>query len=204
MLVKYLPKIVFTLTIIVFFAQSLGSVRAQEAVSTDPVIKDVAGLRLQLVEHTQDPSSQQVKFELVIYSQIDSDRVQVTWTVKGSGKLNNESKQTIAKIESGKVYRAEALVQPQAQGTIELSAKVEAFAADGIRLSTASQTIGVYPSREIFPITANYRIAQIALVLRAISAVGIILILGFFLAKFAYKLFRKWLDRDEHEELAAE
>lgn len=174
---------------------------AQENTTTEPVIKDVEGLRLQLVQHTQDPVTQQVKFELVVYSQVESDRVQVTWTVSGSGKLVNDPKQTIPKIEKNQVYRVEGIVLPQVQGTIDLLVKVEAFAADGVRLSTARQTVGVFPTKEVYPITSQYRIAQIAIFIRTLSILGIVIIVGFFAIKFGYAKFREWLDHDDPDKI---
>lgn len=162
-----------------------------------PEIKDVKGLRLQLVQHTQDPQNQHVKFELIAFSQITSDRVQITWNVTGSGRLVSDSKQTLSNIEVNKIYRLDADVLPQIQGTMEVSAKIEAFAADGTYLATARQIVGVYPSKEVYPLTTNYRIGQIVVFLRTADILGIVAIVGFLLLRIAYTQFRKWLTRAE-------
>src|SRR5688500_16466537 len=46
-------------------------------------IDDFSGLRAELNQYTQDASSKEVTFEMVLKSNVDSDRVRVTWELEG-------------------------------------------------------------------------------------------------------------------------
>lgn len=167
-----------------------------ETEDTKAVIQDVEGLRLELVQRTQDPGSLEVQFDLFVYAQINSDRVQVTWQVGGSSELKSPETQTL-NVQSGRTYTVSATVLPRQLGTTDISATVQAFSASGTYLATAKKTFGTYTSGEVYPVSGEYRLAQIANVLRWGSVLGMVVIAGIWLAGFVKARLNVWLHKDE-------
>lgn len=160
-----------------------------------PVIQDVEGLRLNLVQRTQDPITGQVQMDLIIYPQVSSDRVQLSWEVAGVSEALSPKVQVIS-LKAGNQYVVSFLLKPRQLGLTDVVVRVEAFAADGIYLSTARKSYGSYASGEVFPITNEYRLAQVINTARTLALIGIVLIGAFWLGKFAYTKIQIWLKRD--------
>jgi hypothetical protein len=59
-------------------------------------IEDVEGLRIELNQSTQDPSSKRVKFEMTLHPTVNSDRVRITWEIGG--------KSTVPEVEEMNAY----------------------------------------------------------------------------------------------------
>jgi hypothetical protein len=151
------------------------------------VIQDVEGLRLQIVQHTQDPQSKEV---------ITSDRVQVVWSVSGVSRLLTSDVMSLS-VEPDKSYVVSAFIVPQGFGTTQVLARVQAFQADGTYISTATKTIGSLATQEVVPVTTQYRVAQIVLFIRTFALVVLLLILVVILAIAGFIRFNKILDRND-------
>jgi hypothetical protein len=160
------------------------------------VIQDVEGLRLQIVQHTQDPQSKEVRLDVVVYSQITSDRVQVVWSVSGVSRLLTSDVMSLS-VEPDKSYVVSAFIVPQGFGTTQVLARVQAFQADGTYISTATKTIGSLATQEVVPVTTQYRVAQIVLFIRTFALVVLLLILVVILAIAGFIRFKKILDRND-------
>jgi len=149
---KLLPKLF--LSVVAFAAcANLFPLQAQQANAQDeqPVIQDVQGLRLQIAQHTQDPYTKEVRLDVVVYSQITSDRVQVVWSVNGVSKLLNPAGGVVTlSVQPNQYYVTSAVILPQGLGNTQIVARVQAFQADGTYISTASKNIGSLGSRDVF------------------------------------------------------
>src|SRR5260221_14128550 len=54
-------------------------------------ISDVEGLRAEFKQDVEDPSTKIVKFTMVLKSNIDSDRVRITWTTLGPNFITQDN-----------------------------------------------------------------------------------------------------------------
>lgn len=162
----------------------------------DAVIEDVEGLRIELIQRTQDPVTQEVQFELVVYSQINSDRVQVTWQVSGVSERLTEEKKNLV-VASGGKYVISMRLKPRQLGVTDVLARVEAYAADGVYLATAKKSFGSFASGEVFPATTEFRVIQLLISLRAIALVVAVIISAYWIGTYAYKRIQAWLHRDD-------
>lgn len=162
---------------------------------SEPVIQDVEGLRLELVQRIQDPTTMQVRFDLIVYPQITSDRVQVSWEVVGVSEVLSPKVQVL-NLVAGNQYAVSLTLKPRQLGLTDIVARVEAFAADGVYLSTARKSFGSYATGEVFPVTTEYRVAQVVNLARTLAFVGVVGIMLYWLARYAYKRIQQWLKRD--------
>jgi len=199
MRIKLLPKIlVLSLLTLVFAAQPVWAQEASiETMEEQPaVIQDVEGLRLQIVQHTQDPVTKEVRLDVVVYSQITSDRVQVVWQVNGVSRLLTPDTNSLT-VAPDKSYVVSATILPQGFGTTQVLARVQAFQVDGTYISTATKTIGSLATQEVVPITTQYRVAQIVLFIRTFALVVLVLIIAIILTVLGFVQFKKILDRND-------
>ncbi|MCA9378790.1 hypothetical protein KC640_00015 [Candidatus Dojkabacteria bacterium] len=154
-----------------------------------PVITDVEALRLQLVQYTQNPENKDVKFDLVISPTFSSDRVQVTWQAIGVSEIISDTVQQISLL-AGEDKTVSFVIRPRGLGATDVRARVEAFAADGTYSATASKTIGTFENAEVFPITNEYRIAQLLVLVKNVSLIAVVIIGSYLLIRFVYKKLR--------------
>ncbi|MBL8015146.1 MAG: hypothetical protein JNK26_03080 [Candidatus Doudnabacteria bacterium] len=181
------------LGLLLVFPTDLVAQELSETESTVPVIQDVDGLRLQLVQRTQDPTSGEVQFDLIVYPKITSDRVQLTWSVNGASELLSAEKQVL-NLVAGNYQVISAVVKPRQLGVTDLLARVEGFTAGGVYLATAKKTFGSFATGEVFPLTGEYRFAQIVGGIRTLAIAFIVLILIYWIVSFARQKLRAWLD----------
>jgi len=162
-----------------------------DAVDDQIVIKDVEGLRLNLVQQTQDPGTKEVRFDLVIYSQITSDRVQISWSVTGSSELITDKSESMY-LTPGNTYTASATVKPRTFGATKLIVTVEAYEIEGTYISTASKEFGTFTNGEIYPITDEYKAAQLTYYLQFVAIIIIVILFLGVTIIFLLKRFTKW------------
>lgn len=198
-------KRVFSTTLLVFllsmgfpmliYAQSQLQEGA-EAIEFDASTKitDVEGLQLELVQNTQDPGSKEIQFDLVIKSEITSDRVQIIWEVNGKSEIVNTEQQVCTlSVAKGETYRVSLTIKPRAFGITDISAKVEAFQIDGTRVASASKTIGSYENGEVFPPTEGHDLAKTLYFARILGTVAVGVLGTVAVGYFAYRRFNRWL-----------
>lgn len=189
-------KLVYLLAVLVLSIIPLHVLAATQeeqldAVNDQVVIKDVEGLRLNLVQQTQDPGTKEVKFDLVIYSQITSDRVKVSWTVTGSSELITDKSENLY-ITPGNTYTASATIKPRTYGATKLIVVVEAYEIEGTYISTASKELGTFTNGEIYPITDEYKAAQLTYYLKFIAIIIIGILVLAVVVLLLLKRFTKW------------
>jgi hypothetical protein len=161
-------------------------------------IKDVEGLRAEFKQYTQSPDSKEVKFEMILKSTIDSDRVKITWSLSGAslfapGQLETRN----IKVAAGQSYSIPITIIPAGYGITELFGKAEAFKPDSTYLVTVRKNFASNQSSEILPLTDDYNNSKTLSLVRTILIVIVILagvLLGGF---FGVKRFSKWLNKNE-------
>ncbi len=199
---KYIRPTIATLGLfLVVLVLPIGALAQQVADQTTqdqtPVIQDVQGLRLQIAQHTQDPYTKEVRLDVIVYSQITSDRVQVVWTINGVSRLvSPDNGIATLSVVPNTYYVTSAIISPQGIGNTQIVARVQAFQADGAYISTASKNIASQANRDLFPSTPQYVAAQIALAVRGFAAFALIVIILIVLGYLIFLQFKKWLDRD--------
>jgi hypothetical protein len=162
-----------------------------------PVIEDVEGLRLKLVEHSQEPDTKEIVFDIVIYSQIRSDRVQLNWSIDGVSTLESEGNQLSFRVDPGTVKKVRIVVKPRDRGVSNLRIRVEAFEVEGTYLATAFQRVYSLEDGTRLPRTDTYRFNQVVAMVRGVAQF-LLYLFGFLLvASAGYGVFRRWLDLKE-------
>lgn len=172
-----------------------------------PQIQDVDGLRAEFKEYTQDPATKKIKYEMILHSNIDSDRVRITWTTTGANVFDPQDAYTIVgtsargdiAIKKGQTYSIPIVVTVTGSGVNELFGKAEAFLAQSTYIATVRKDYASNESAEVLPLTDQYNQAKTQNTI--LNVVLIIVIVVVILASlfFALKLFLKWLDRDERD-----
>jgi len=195
----------FTQVISPVVAQSSSSVGStdlsQSALSVQdqpPVIQDVEGLRASFIQHTQDPDTKTVRFEMILKSDIDSDRVEINWYLNGVSYFNDKSQQTKRiSISKGKTYSIPIDITVEGYAVTEVRATAEAFKADNTYLVTIRKDFASNSDFEVMPITSDYTTAKnlsllkkfaILIVVIAVLSVGIF---------FGVKAFTKWINKND-------
>ncbi len=167
-------------------------------------IKDVPGLKAELKQYVQDPKSKAVKFEMILTSNVDSDRVRIVWEVKGKSKFAPNSRTTYqTKIAKGGKYSIPIEVIPASGpnsteiGVSELFGKVEAFELGESFVVTVRKNFASTSDGEILPITDDYRAAKRN---QTLMSIGFYIILALAIvggSAIAIKIFLKWFREDD-------
>jgi len=160
------------------------------------VVEDVEGLRAVFKEYTQDPDSKIVKYEMTLKSNIDSDRVKVTWTLRGvSSFLDKTQASKNITVVKDKTYSIIIELLPGSKGVTELVGKAEAFTVNGNFVATVRKNFAINSDLEILPLTDDYNSAKRFSTIRNLVITAVILIAigaGLF---YAFKKIRFWLSR---------
>lgn len=194
-----MKKFIFTL---LFLFILTNPVIAQDENVQDqaPVINDVEGLRAEFKQYTQDPESKEVKFELVLKSNLDSDRVRVTWslmTLDGKGSVFKDPSQSIKfiNIQKGQNYTIPITIIPTGKGEVQLLGKVESFKAGATFTVTASKVYASNTIQEILPLTNDYVSARRNVLLKNIAIFVGLFALTIFIFIRGTKQFKIWLNK---------
>ncbi len=168
--------------------------------SIEPVIKDVEGLRIKLIEHPQDPETKNVRFTVVVYSQIRSDRVQLRWSLNGGTDLITPYDQVSFRVDPGTVKTTQTVVKPRTRGVSILSVEVEAFEIEGSYLSTGFKRIYSLGDGRRLPITSTYNQLEIVVGVKGTATTFLQIALFLLIIRAGYGIFQKWLNRTEEIE----
>jgi uncharacterized protein YneF (UPF0154 family) len=161
-------------------------------------VVNAKGLRATFSHETQDPSSKEIKFIMTLESDIDSDRVKVTWDVAGNSALVDRSKEEDdIVIESGAIYTIPVTIRPVGQGVTELFGKVEAFEPDGTQIVTVRKNFATNAAGEMLPISDEYSQAKVLNTVFNIAKIIVIFVLAVVFGFIGFKFFVKWLKKDE-------
>lgn len=194
---KYVPFTV-TLAILAIFLPlvSLSYVSAQDATTTDQPaeIKDIEGLKAEFKQNTQDPESKNIKFEMILHSNIDSDRVKVTWTVTGSSKIvNTNEKRVDLDIRKGQTYTIPITILPVGKGVSEVYGTAQSVNVASSFLVTVRKNYASNSDSEVLPITSEYQTARVLSIVKSVLIIVVIFatILGIFF--FGFRRVNKYL-----------
>lgn len=213
-----MKKTITTLILLFLISFSHINIYAQdsEEIITDeentPVeINDSVTLRAEFIENTQNPSNKNIKFEMILKPRISSDRVQVNWQLTGvSIFINPENTPLLQNLEytdtkisgnlsvvAGETYRFPITVRPTTVGVTEVYGTARLTAVDRGYLTTVRKNFVSNRSREILPITSEYKQKQtINFILTVVKIIGGIigsLVIGFIILRAAVK----WYSKDE-------
>lgn len=187
---KYVPFTV-TLAILAIFStvMSYKYVYSQDTSNTDQPaeIKDFDGLKAEFKQETQDPESKNARFDMILHSNINSDRVKVEWTVSGSSQLVNDAdKRTDLDIRQGQTYTIPVTIRPLGEGVTEVYGTAQSVNVDSSFLVTVRKNFVTDKDAQILPLTTEYQSAKnlsvvknIVLTLLIVAAVLGLIYLGF-------------------------
>jgi len=199
--------------LLLIFVSLLSPAFAQEAESTDPLtdteedklfeedrpaeITDVQALRAEFKQYTQDPSSKIAKFEMILKSNIDSDRIRVTWTIKGVSNAVNEAQLNLTLgVKKGGVYTLPVEVVPITTGVTEIYGKAQAFGADANVVATVRKNFASNSNGEILPLTEDFNSKKnMNLIINILKIVFVVLLLSM-IGLFALKKAKVWYKKD--------
>lgn len=176
--------LLFLLSSHVVFAQSTG-----ESI----VVGDNAFV-VQLQREVQNPENKYITYNFVIYSNIDSDRVELEWSVSGASQAVSDKFKTLS-VNAGEQINEQFVIWPRAAGKTNVRVELRSYAAESNHVAAANDEFITDPNFEIAPTTDEYEQAKQNLTIRNVIiavVVGLVAIIGGFLA---FARFKKWLDR---------
>ena len=148
-------------------------------------VSSTQALEVSFKEYTQNPSTKVARFEMILKSNVDSDRVRVTWTISGQSIATNEN-QLIRNltVQAGQTYSIPIDVKPLGYGVTEVYGVAKIVGADSNQLATVRKNFASNNSAEILPLTDEYNQAKVFsiiwLIVRTL-VIGLVLIaVGFF------------------------
>lgn len=197
--------IFFTLLVLInpLNAQSVNEIildpEAPESEQVDkaPEIEDSPELKIDFKQHTQDPETKIIKFEITVTPNFTSDRVRIDWSVSGTSKPVDESALSIPRItlKEGVPQKFSIEVIPTRLGISEVLAKVTAVKVDGSIISTARKNYVTTDDKEVLPITDEYRQRQLTNLITKIIIYVVIAIFALFGGFFGLRWFIRWLNK---------
>jgi len=207
-MLKILQRPLLTSVLVLsLFTTLLVSAQDLTTQSKQVEIQDVDGLRAEFKEYTQSPSTRKVKYEMILKSNIDSDRVRITWTTDGANIFEQQSgyivegstAKTDIAIREGQTYSIPIEVTVTGEDINELFGKAEAFLAASTYVATVRKNYASNKEGEVLPLTSEYtqsKTQNTILNIVVIVVVVLVILIGLF---FALRMFLKWLDRDERD-----
>ncbi len=164
----------------------------------NPVIAESGGIRIssELKEYSQNPEGKVLKYEMILNSEVRSDNVRVTWTVRGNVKFVDATK-AIRRfgVESGEAYTIPIEIVPTGSGTAELTGKAEVFQVDGTLTSTVRTNFVINEELEKLPLTDEYNnaksLSSIKNIITTLATIGAIAAIGLFVFRKALKWYNK-------------
>lgn len=194
-LLKILVVLIFAFSFLPVYAQEEENVEDQA-----PVIVDVEGLQAEFVQYTQDPASKDATFEMVLHSNLDSDRVRISWTLttlEGSGAVFKDKSQvtTFLTIQKGQTYNIPITITPTGKGEIELLGKAESFKAGEAFTVTVKKVFETNSAGEILPLTQEYKSQRTLNLLKNVVIFMVSFLIILFLLFKGFKWFKKWLKK---------
>jgi hypothetical protein len=189
--------------IFIIKAQNEVSTTSEESVDLfnedkEVEITDVQSLKADFKQYTQDPDSKIVKFEMILTSQINSDRLRITWTVSGISKpVDDNQLTTVLDIKAGQTYTIPIEVTPTGYGVSEVYGKAQAFGADSNVIATVRKNYASNEMGEILPITDDYKNKKLFNLVFSIIKLILILVFVFIGIFFGFKKFTKWYNAND-------
>jgi hypothetical protein len=161
-------------------------------------IDDFAGLRAELNQYTQNPGSKEVKFEMVLESNIDSDRVRVTWELKGRSVFAEHSDPVVEMlIEKGQTYTIPITVIPTSKGVTELYGKVQSYELGNSFVVTVRKNYASNEAGEILPISDSYKQAKLQHTFLNLFKYLVLILIAIGSAFLGLKALKSWYGRDD-------
>ena len=187
---------IFTLLLVTpVFAQEDDNV-----VDKAPEITDVEGLRAEFKQYIQSAENREIKFEMILKSNLDSDRVKITWsltTLSGNGAIFVNPAQTIKyiTIKKGETYTFPITILPTGKGVVELLGKAQSFKAGESFTVTAKKEFATNIQQEILPITSEFRSQKLLVMLKNFLIFVVLVVAGIYLLLKGSKWFKRWLNK---------
>lgn len=169
----------------------------EEQVTANSVIQDVEGLRLELIQKTQDPANKDIQFELKINPQISSDRVQLSWLIDGQSVFKEGVATENLVVSPNNTVTKTITITPAGYGLTKVSAVVEAYQIDGTRVATASKTIATDANGRLLFSDGSEQTARILYYVRLVAVALLVIFLLVVGGYVGYRLFRGWLSNDK-------
>lgn len=161
-------------------------------------IDDFAGLRAELKQYTQDPGSKEVLFEMILTSNVDSDRVRVTWELQGRSVFAATADLVVEmEIKKGESYTIPITVRPTSKGVTELYGKVQSYELGNSFLVTVRKNYASNENAEILPITDEYKEAKLQHTFINIGKYIVLTLILIVAGVFGLRALKTWYGRDD-------
>lgn len=164
------------------------------------VVQNSQALTVEFVQNAQSPSSKIARFEMILTANETSNRVRVTWEVRGSS-IAVEEEQIVRnfRVEAGQTYTIPIDVRPVNQGVTEVYGVARMFGVDSSSVTTVRKNFATNENQEILPTTDEYRQAKLLGTIWDISKIIIFIIVLVFGGFFGLKAFARWYNTDERK-----
>lgn len=202
-----MKKFIVVLTFMMFAIAPVGA-QTLELVNEEQLAEEAApaetassqALNVSFRQGLQDPATKNVTFEMVIDSKVTSDRVRVTWEVKGVTTFIDETELVRNLIvKEGERYVVPFTVRPLAKGVSEVYGTARIVGADASQIATVRKNFATNEYADILPITDEYKQAQVLNIAWQVGKVVIGVVFFLLIAIIGFKKFVRWYKTDERE-----
>lgn len=157
-------RVLFAFVLVLNASFGFGVVLAQQQVELDDEQGvNTRDLDVVLIHGEQDPATKEFDLIATITSNIDSDRVLVTWDLPGSVEFASTAQYVTEQtaVSAGESTIVRVRVVGGARGGQEFSTTVTLVKADVNYISSDNMEVVFNESREILPMTSDYKQARV-------------------------------------------
>jgi hypothetical protein len=207
---KLVTKLTVTLVIFALItmqpvvAQDILELREREdelASEDEPAdVQNSQALTAEFIQYTQSPSSKVARFEMVLTANETSNRVRVTWEVRGSSIAVKEEQLVMNfRVEKGLTYTIPIDIKPVNQGVTEVYGVARMFGVDSSSVTTVRKNFATNENLEILPLTDEYKQSKLLGTVWNIAKIIILLVVVILGGFFGLKGFARWYNTNDRE-----
>ncbi len=164
----------------------------KEDVEKKTVTSENIYFELELVRGTQSPITKAIPYTLYITPKIDSEKTQIIWDVPSTLVVRKSHKEFV-NLQKDQVYKYNINVDPQREGTYDITANVLAWKYNTNYTNSVSSTVTLSEGLVVQPVDSAYTVSILLMVVLGIILVAIG---GYVAYKFSDKLIKRlkiWL-----------
>lgn len=176
--------------------QEIAEEESQPIIEEDTEKKTVVSknsyFKLELIRGVQNSLTKKIPYTLYITPEIDSEKTQILWEVP-STLIADSSHKEFADLQKDQVYKFKVNIDPQRQGTYDVTANVIAWKHDTNYTNSVSSTVTLSKNLVVQPVDSEYTVSIILFVALILIIAGIGIFLLYKGSDKIVKRIRIWL-----------
>jgi len=176
--------------------QKIAEEESQPIIEEDIEKKTVTSknnyFKLELIRGVQNSLTKKIPYTLYITPEIDSEKTQILWEVP-STLIAESSHKEFVDLQKDQVYKFKVNIDPQREGTYDVTANVIAWQYDTNYTNSVSSTVTLSRNLVVQPVDSEYTVSIILMVALMLIIVGIGIFLLYKGSDKIIKKIRVWL-----------